>query len=147
MEKRHITFSTRIPLLWKYTGHYTVIKASKNVLCPKERKLFGNTLWVESLSDSADTQLSLLRRHRSHSPGRLFLLSLVAAEDGWSRFFLSKAGQLIQQWWLPCKFWIAQSPCRLLNENNFHFRCTVGRVNTLKFAWDRISVIHCLLLG
>ena len=44
------------------------------------------------------------RRHGSYSPGQLFSLSLVEAEDGWSRISLSKAGQLIQQWWLPCNF-------------------------------------------
>ena len=66
------------------------------------------TLWVESLMVSASTQLSLLRRHESHSPGQLFSLSLVEAEDGLSRFPLSKAGQVIQLWWLPCNFWMAQ---------------------------------------
>ena len=70
---------------------------------------------------SAATLLSLLRRHGSHSPGQLFSLSIVEAEDGWSRFSLFKASQLIQQWWLPCNFWMAQSPCRLLDENNFQF--------------------------
>ena len=50
---------------------------------------------------SVGTQVSLLREHRGHSLGLLFSLSLVQAKDGWSRFSLSKAGQLIQQWWLP----------------------------------------------
>ena len=27
---------------------------------------------------------------------------LSEADDGWSRFFLFKASQLVQQWWLPC---------------------------------------------
>ena len=58
----------------------------------------------------------------SHRPGQQFLISLVEAEDGWSRFPLFKAGQLIQQWWLPCIFWMAQSSCSLLDENNFQFR-------------------------
>ena len=35
--------------------------------------------------------------HGSHSPGQQFSLSLVEAKDGWSRFPLSKAGQLVQQ--------------------------------------------------
>jgi hypothetical protein len=53
---------------------------------------------VESPMVSAASQVSLLRRHGSHSPGQLFSLSLVEVEDGWSRFSLSKAVQLIQQW-------------------------------------------------
>ena len=81
--------------------------------------LFNGALWVESPMFSVASQVSLLRRHRSHSFGQLFSLSLVEAEDGWSWFSLSKAGQLIQQWWLPWNFWVTQSQCSLLNENNF----------------------------
>ena len=92
---------------------------SKHIANPE---IYYRSLWVESLMVSAATQVSLLRRHGSHSPGQLFSLSLVEAEDGWSRFPLSKAGQLIQQWWLPCNFWMAQSPCSLLDVNNFQFR-------------------------
>ena len=58
---------------------------------------------------SAAPPVSLLRKFRSHSPGQLFSLSLVEVEDGWSRFPLSKAGQLIQRWWLPGNFSMAQS--------------------------------------
>ena len=39
----------------------------------------------------------------SHSPDQQFSLSLVEAEYSWTRFPLSKAGQLIQQGWLPCR--------------------------------------------
>ena len=84
---------------------------------------------------SAATQVSLLRRHGSHSHGQLFSFSLVEAEDGWSKFALSKAGQLIQQWWLPCIFWMAQSPCSLLNENNFQFRRIVSYRK--RWRWPR----------
>ena len=82
-----------------------------------QRCLKKSSVWVESLMVSTATKMSLLRRHGSHSPGQMFSLSLVEAKDYWSRFSLSKAGQLIQQWWLPCNFWMAQSPCRLLNKN------------------------------
>ena len=85
-------------------------------------------LWVESLLVSADTQVRLIK-HGSHSPGQLFSLSLVGAEDGWSSLPLSKAGQLIQEWWLPCNFWMVQSPCSLLNENNYLFRRIVLVMN------------------
>ena len=40
--------------------------------------------------------------HGSHSPGQQFSFSLVEADNGWRRFPLSKAGQLIQQGWLTC---------------------------------------------
>ena len=46
-----------------------------------------NPLWVESLMVSAATQVSLLRRHGSHSPGQLFSLSLVEAADGFRSTF------------------------------------------------------------
>ena len=49
-------------------------------------------------------------------------LEALEAKDGWSRFSLSIAGQLIQQWCLLCNFWMAQSQCSLLNENNFQLR-------------------------
>ena len=39
--------------------------------------------------------------HGSHSPGQQFLISLVKADDGWSRFPLSENFQLIQQGWIP----------------------------------------------
>ena len=84
--------------------------------------LLDGTLSVESLMVSAATQVSLLRRHGSHSPGQLFSLSLVEAKDGLWRFLSSKAGLLIQQWWLPCHFLKAQSQCSLLYENNLQSR-------------------------
>ena len=34
----------------------------------------------------------------------------------------SKAGQLIQQWWLPCDFLMAQWQCSLLDGNNLQFK-------------------------
>ena len=52
----------------------------------------------------ADTQVSLLRRHGSNSPGQPFSLSLVETEDGLSSFSLFKADQPIQQYWLLCNF-------------------------------------------
>ena len=55
-----------------------------------------------------------------------FLLSLVEAKDGRSRFPLFKASQLIHQWWILCNL-MAQSLCSLLNENNFQFRRILGR--------------------
>ena len=44
-------------------------------------------LLVESLMVSAATQVSLLRRPGSHSPGHLFSLSLVEAGDGFRATF------------------------------------------------------------
>ena len=38
---------------------------------------------------------------------------------GWGRLYqipFVQTGQLIQQWLLPCHFWMAQYPCSLLNE-------------------------------
>ena len=70
---------------------------------------------------SAANEVSLLRKHRSHSPGQLFSLFLVEAEDGWSRLSLSKAGQIIQQWWLLCNFeWL-----------NLHAACSMRITLTL----------------
>ena len=40
----------------------------------------------------------------AHNPGPPFSLSLVEAVNGWYSFPVSKDGQLIQQWWLPCNF-------------------------------------------
>ena len=74
------------------------------------------SLWVESPMFSASSHVSLLRRQGSHSPGQLFSLSLIQAEDGWSRFSLSKADQLIQQLWIQCNFWMAQSHAACLME-------------------------------
>ena len=79
------------------------------------------SLCAESLMVSAGTQVSLLRKHGGQSPGQLFSLSLVEAKDGWSRFSLSKAGQLIQQWWLPCNFKMAKS----------HAACSMGITSSL----------------
>ena len=93
---------------------------------------------------SACTQMSLLRRHGSHSPGQLFSLSLVEAEDGWSRFSLSKAGQLIQQWWLPCNFLMAQSPCNSLNENNFQFGGIVSVILLESKGESKLSHENCV---
>ena len=70
---------------------------------------------------SAHTQVSLLRQHVGHSFGLLFSLSLVEAEDGWSIFPLSKAGQLIQQWWLPYNLYMAQ----------FYAACSMGIISSL----------------
>ena len=58
---------------------------------------------------SSATQVSLLSRHGSHSPGQLISLSLVEAVDRGSTLPLSTAGQLVQQWWPPCNFLMAQS--------------------------------------
>ena len=74
------------------------------------RRPLWRPLWIESFMVSAAAQLSLLRRHGSHSPNQLFYLSLVEAEDSWSKFPLSKADKLLQQWCLPCNFWMAQPP-------------------------------------
>ena len=57
----------------------------------------------------------------SHSPGQLFSLSLVEVEDGLRRFSLSKDGLLIQQWWSPCNFWMAQA----------HAACSIGITSIL----------------
>ena len=51
-------------------------------------------LWSNKMCCMTKTQLGV---PGSHSPGQQFSLSLVEAEDGWSRFPLSKAGQLLQQ--------------------------------------------------
>ena len=83
-------------------------------------------LWVESLMVSSATQVSPLRRHGSHSPGQLFSLSQVEADYGYIRFSLSKAGQPIQQWWLLCNFWMAQSPCSLFDM--WHMTCDMWQV-------------------
>ena len=58
---------------------------------------------------------------------------------------MSKAGQLIHQWWLPCNFWMAQSSCSLLNEHNFKFRQIVCLVLWTyhahqKYLCDRIMM-------
>ena len=66
-------------------------------------------LCVESPMVSSGTQVSHLRMPGGPSLGQLFLLFLVEAKDGWTRFSLSKAGQLIQQGWLLCNFLKAQS--------------------------------------
>ena len=86
--------------------------------------------------------MSILRRHGSHSPGQLFSLSLVEAEDGWSRFSLSKGGQLIQQWWPPCNFWMAQShaACSMGLSLIQTWRCTLNIV----LIWNSGSLNLCL---
>ena len=58
---------------------------------------------------SAATQVIVLKGHGSPNPDQLFSLSLVDAVNGWSSLSLSKAGQLIQQCWIPCNFLMAQS--------------------------------------
>ena len=57
---------------------------------------------------SADTEVSLLRKHGGHSLSHMFSLSLVEAKDCCSTFSLSRAGQLVQLWWLPCNFSMAK---------------------------------------
>ena len=59
------------------------------MLCKK-----NSALCVESHMAS----VGLLRNHGGHSLGKMFSLSIVEAEDGWSRFSLSKTSQLIQQY-------------------------------------------------
>ena len=66
-------------------------------------------LCLQSPMVSVGTQVSLMRKQGGHSLSQLFSLYLVEAEDGWSRISLSKAGQFIQQWCLPCNFQMVKS--------------------------------------
>ena len=87
---------------------------------------------------SAATQVSLLRRHGGHSPNQLISLSLVEAVDRWSTLSLSIAGQLIQHWWPPCNFLMAQS----------HAACSMRITSSLEAAWTTFSTIkHFLCLS
>ena len=91
---------------------------------PSSFKIYSNhydIVCAESPMVSAGTQVSLLKKYGGYSLGQRLSLSLVKAEDAWSRFSWSKAGQLIQQWWLLCNFCMAQS----------HTACSMGIISSL----------------
>ena len=112
-----VVFQTPEMICYDYRHCYGSEKKGKGILCeiwPKKSVFFTSV-----------------------SAWHLIVLCLPGKnwEDSWRRSSLSKADQLIQQWWLPCNFWMAQSPCSLLNENNFQF----GRIVTSHYLPSCLS--------
>ena len=88
-----------------------------------------HSLCVASPTVSAVNQVSLLRKHKGHSPGYLFSLSLLYTVNGWSTLSLSRDGQPVQQWKLSCNFLNAQSQGACFG-NNFQFKSIVHYMAT-----------------